>query len=102
MADLTEHMKVISNELTRTTEIDTLDRVQMRTRLIFDMFYDDEESVPDQAIRDALTDLMHVAAERDVDFDAAVIQAASAFVQEQEEWGERDGSVPADDAEKEQ
>lgn len=87
MADLTPHMNALTEELMRTTETDTIDRAQMRTRLIFDMFYDDEEGEPDQAIRDALTDLMHVAAERGVDFEEAVARAASMWTMEREDWG---------------
>jgi hypothetical protein len=87
MADLTAHMKAITDELMLTTETDTLDRTEMRTRLLFEMFYDDEEGEPDQAIRDVLTDLMHVAAERGVDFEDAVHRAAGMWTQEREEWG---------------
>ena len=87
MADLTAHMKAITDELERTTEIDTLDRSQMRTRLIFDMFYDDEPGEPDQAIRDCITDLMHLAAERGVDMENAVARAAWMFNTEREDWG---------------
>lgn len=86
MADLTSHMQAIMDELDRTTTIDTLDRAQMRIRLIFDMFYVDEESEPDQAIRDCLTDLMHTAAERGVDMEDAIRRAVEMFSQEREEW----------------
>lgn len=67
---------------------DTHDRVQMRTRLIFDAFYDDEldKGEPSQVISDVITDLMHVAAERGVDFEAAVQDAARLWVAEREEW----------------
>lgn len=78
--------KMITAELMRGTDTDTLDRSLVRTGLIFDMFYDDEESEPDQAIRDLLTDLMHVAAKRGVDMEEAVTRAASMFSQEREEW----------------
>lgn len=87
MADLTPHMTAITDELMRTTEADTIDRAQMRTRLILDTFYDDEPDEPDQAIRDCLTDLMHIAAERGVDFEAAVRRASTMWVAEREEWG---------------
>lgn len=89
MADLTEHIEAIRVEFERSTEVDTFDRVDTRVRLIFDMFYDDEEGEPDQAIRDALTDLMHIAAERGVDMEDAVKQAARMFSQEREEWEDR-------------
>lgn len=87
MADLTPQMKAVTEQLERTTLFDTHDRATTRVRLIFDMFYDDEADVPDQAIRDALTDLMHVAAEREVDFEFCVSQAAHMWKQEREEWG---------------
>jgi len=90
MADLTRHMTAITAEFERTTEIDTLDRAQMRTRLIFEMFYDDEPGEPDQVVRDALTDLMHAAAERGVDFEDAVKQASRMYNQEREDWGAND------------
>lgn len=90
MTDLTPHMDAITEEFMRTTEVDSLDRATTRVQLIFDMFYDDEEGEPDQAIRDALTDLMHVAAERGVDMEEAVARAASMFSQEREEWSDRE------------
>lgn len=90
MADLAMHMAAVTEEFARTTEVDTLDRAQTRVRMIFDMFYDDEEVEPDQAIRDALTDLMHVAADRDVDFDFAVERAAEMYEQEHQDWEARD------------
>lgn len=82
--------RMITAELMRGTDTDTLERSQTRIQLVFDMFYDDEEGEPDQAIRDLLTDLMHVAAERGVDMEDAVTRAASMFSQEREEWSERD------------
>lgn len=91
MADLTAHMQAITEEFERTTEVDTRDRAQMRVRLVFDMFYDDEQDEPDQAIRDCLTDLMHLAAEREVNFEAAVKRAAWMWSQEREDWGLDDG-----------
>lgn len=90
MADLSEHMKVITDELVRTTAVDTLDRAQMRTRLLFEMFYDDEWDEPGQVIQDVLTDLMHVAAERGVDMEDVIQRAAKMFTDEREEW-ELDG-----------
>lgn len=82
------HMRRVTEALHRTTETDTLDRATTRIGMVFDMFYDDEESEPDQAIRDCLTDLMHMAAERGVDMEVAVARAASMFTQEREEWGD--------------
>lgn len=87
MTDLTAHMRAITDELERTTEVDTFDRTQMRVRLAFDMFYDDEPGEPDQAIRDCLTDLMHLAAERGVDFEDAVRRATGMWSEEREDWG---------------
>lgn len=88
MADLTEHMRALSDEVGRTTKSDTIDRVQMRMRTIFDTFYDDELNMgePSQVISDVITDLMHVAAERGVDFEAAIQDAARLWVAEREEW----------------
>ena len=90
MAVLTEQMKAITDEWLRTTKVDSLDRTEMRTRLIFEMFYDDEEGEPAQAIQDVITDMMHVAAERGVDMEAVIQAAAHMFTQEREEW-ELDG-----------
>ncbi|AYB70193.1 hypothetical protein SEA_ONEIAGILLIAN_83 [Microbacterium phage OneinaGillian] len=86
MAEIEEHTKALTEHLMNTTEADTIARVQTRTTLIFEMFYDDEEGEPDQVIRDALTDLMHVAAERGVDFEAAVTEAARMWTMEREDW----------------
>ena len=36
MAVLTEQMKAITDEWLRTTKVDSLDRTEMRTRLIFE------------------------------------------------------------------
>lgn len=90
MADLTEHMRAITDEFLRTTEVDTLDRVQMRVRLIFEMFYDDEEGEPDQAIRDCITDLAHVADERGVDLVDCFWRALDMYDQERGDWAERE------------
>ncbi|QUE25373.1 MazG-like nucleotide pyrophosphohydrolase [Microbacterium phage Fizzles] len=79
--------RALLDELAAKTQSDTLARAEMRTQLIFDTFYDDEESEPDQAIRDALTDLMHMAAKRGVDFEAAVSEAARMWTMEREDWG---------------
>lgn len=86
MAEIEEHTKALTEHLLNTTEVDTIARVQTRTTLIFEMFYDDEEGEPDQVIRDALTDLMHVAAERGVNFEEAVTEAASMWTMEREDW----------------
>jgi hypothetical protein len=86
MPDLTLHMNALTEELLRTTQADTIDRVEMRTRMIFEMFYDDEEGEPGQVIQDVLTDLMHVAAERGVDMEEVVRRAVKMFADEREEW----------------
>lgn len=63
------------------------ERTLARTQLVFDLFYDDEPSEPQQAIGDALTDLMHLAAQREVDFELTLSQALRRWVDEREEWG---------------
>lgn len=90
MADLTTHIQAITAQLKRTTQPDSLDRELTRGRLIFDMLYDDEESEPDQAIRDCLTTLMHVAADRGVDIEEAIRKAAHMCRLETEDWGPQD------------
>lgn len=86
MADLTPHMQAITDEFETTTAVNSLDRCQMRIRLIFDMFYDDEQGEPDQAIRDVITDLVHLTVEREVDFDEAVRRGKNMAHMESEEW----------------
>lgn len=54
------------------------------TQMIFDLFYDDNDE-PDVAIRDALTDLMHINAERGIDFEAALGVDVHRWTQEREE-----------------
>ena len=90
MADLTPHMQAITEEFMRATEPDTLDRAQMRTRLIFEMFYDDEEGEPGQAISDCIADLAHLAEERGVDIDECYWVGIHSYNQEREEWEERE------------
>lgn len=84
-----DHTAALTRHLVNTTEGDTLERARRRIELTFQMFYDDEEGEPDQAIRDLLTDLMHEASARRVNMEAAIEQAASMFTQEVEEWGDR-------------
>lgn len=62
------------------------ERALARTQMVFDLFYDDEPGEPDQAIRDALTDLMHIAAQRSVDFQQALADASRMWAAEREEW----------------
>lgn len=89
MADLTPHMQAITDEFMRTTQPDTLDRTQMRTRLIFDMFYDDEEGEPHQAIEDCITDLAHIAEERHLDITQCFLAALKMYDRERAEWEQR-------------
>lgn len=79
-------IKTLRGQLLTTTVSDTLDRALTRAQTIFDLFYDDEDGVPDQAIRDALTDLMHMAEKRGVDFADAVDRAMQMWVAEQSDW----------------
>ncbi|AWN03591.1 hypothetical protein SEA_MASHLEY_78 [Microbacterium phage Mashley] len=85
-ANVSEHGKALLAELNEKTATDTLARAETRTQMIFDVFYDDEEGEPDQAIRDALTDLMHMAAKRGVDFEEALSGAARMWTMEREDW----------------
>lgn len=84
--NVSEHGKALLAELNEKTATDTLARAEARTQMIFDAFYDDEEGEPDQAIRDALTDLMHMAAKRGVDFEVAVAEASSMWTMERKDW----------------
>jgi len=61
------------------------DRTLARAQLVFDLFYDDDEE-PDTAVRDALTDLMHVAADRGINFEQALVDASRMWSSEREEW----------------
>jgi len=90
MADLTEHMQALSDELVRLTDTDTLDRAQMRTRLFFEMFYDDEPGEPHQVIQDVITDLAHIAEERSVDIIECFWKGVEMYNREREEWAERE------------
>ncbi|QKO02836.1 MazG-like nucleotide pyrophosphohydrolase [Microbacterium phage Kelcole] len=86
MANVSENGKALYAELEASTAFNTLARAHARTQLIFDVFYDDEVGEPDQAIEDALTDLMHMAAKRGVDFEEALSGAARMWTKEREEW----------------
>lgn len=55
--------------------------------MISDIFYDDEPDEPNQTVRDALTELMHIAADRGIDFDDALARAWRMRDLEREEWG---------------
>ena len=62
------------------------ERALTRQQMIFDLFYDDEAHESDVAIRDALTDLMHMAQHRGVDFDAALARASTMWHRERKAW----------------
>ena len=79
-------IKALRAQLLAGTVMDTLDRALTRAQTVFDLFYDDEDGEPDQAIRDALTDLMHMAEKRGVDFVDAVDQAMQMWIMEQNDW----------------
>lgn len=70
-------------------------RALARAELAFDLLYDDEPEEPDPPIRDALTDLMHSASARGVDFTQALADASRMHVRERRDWGLRDLSRPA-------
>jgi hypothetical protein len=65
----------MSRELDNRTEADTQRRAQFRMHTLIAAWYDDEPSEPDQAIRDVLTDLVHLADERGIDIHAALDRA---------------------------
>lgn len=87
MTDLTDHMQALRGELERNTAPDTLDRVLMRARLSLDALYDDDPDEPEVALGDALIDLIHLARDRGIDFDAAAMRAQRSADMEIEEWG---------------
>lgn len=62
------------------------DRSLARTSMVFELFYDDEATEPAQAITDALTDLMHAADARSLDFISALERASWRHQQERTEW----------------
>ena len=86
-AALKELRALLGNYLNAVSAYDTPGRVAARTELIFTTLYDDEPSEPDQAIRDVLTDLMHVSATRGIDFEEALRGASRMWLMEREEWG---------------
>ncbi|UDL15457.1 MazG-like nucleotide pyrophosphohydrolase [Microbacterium phage Pepe25] len=90
MANRNENGRALYAELEQKTAFNTLARAETRAQLIFDVFYDDESGEPSQAIEDALTDLMHIAAKRGVDFEAAVQDAAHMWSMERKEWNVND------------
>ena len=77
----------MSRELDNRTTTDTLARALFRTETLIAAWYDDEPSEPDQAIRDVLTDLVHLADERGIDIHAALDRSMWMADQERAEWG---------------
>lgn len=77
----------MSRELDNRTEPDTQRRAQFRMHTLIAAWYDDEPSEPDQAIRDVLTDLVHLADERGIDIHAALDRSMWMADQERAEWG---------------
>lgn len=65
---------------------DTPQRAGRRVEIITGL-YDDEPDEPQTLIQDVITDLMHTAAARGVDFEQVVANAAFMWAQEREEWG---------------
>lgn len=77
----------ILTDLEERVPDDTPEQVLERMKLVFALFYDVDDDEPDQAIRDALADLMHVAAAQGVDFEQTVGDAARTWSREREDWG---------------
>ena len=88
MANPTTQLELeMSRELDNRTETDTLRRAQFRMHTLIAAWYDDEPSEPDQAIRDVLTDLVHLADARGVDIHTALERAVWMADQERADWG---------------
>ena len=77
----------MSRELDNRTEADTQRRAQFRMHTLIAAWYDDEPSEPDQAIRDVLTDLVHLADARGVDLHHALDRAVWMADEERADWG---------------
>lgn len=86
----------LSDAMHRETETDTLNRARWRVNVTFSAFYDDEPTEPDQAIRDAFTDLFHEAEARGVDIWDALNRARDMYSQERAEWAARETEGEAD------
>lgn len=84
------HPALRADILASGPETDTLDRALWRLQSVFDLFYDDERFDSDQAIRDLLTDVIHMAKERDVDLEDALNEAQSLADSERRDWDSRD------------
>lgn len=87
MADIDALRRQLNDNLNDHTSDDSAERMQERMKLVFGIFYDDEPDEPAQAIGDALTDLIHVAADRGVDFEQTLSQALRRWTDEREDWG---------------
>ncbi|QUE25625.1 MazG-like nucleotide pyrophosphohydrolase [Microbacterium phage SadLad] len=90
MTDLKPQMREITDEVERTTEPDSADRATTRARIVLDMFYDGVTAAPETAIADCIADLMHLAAEHELDFETIIQAASRTWSDELEEWGDRD------------
>lgn len=77
----------MSRELDNRTTTDTLGRAQFRMNTLIAAWYDDEPSEPDQAIRDVLTDLVHLADARGIDIHHALDRAVWMADEERADWG---------------
>ena len=77
----------MSRELDNRTEADTQRRAQFRMHTLIAAWYDDEPSEPDQAIRDVLTDLVHLADARGIDIHHALDRAVWMADEERADWG---------------
>lgn len=88
MANPTTQLELtMSRELHANTETDTMQRSRFRTDTLIAAWYDDEPSEPDQAIRDVLTDLVHLADARGVDLHHALDRAVRMADEERADWG---------------
>lgn len=84
MPDTKELRRSFADHIRENGGEDGIEPTRLRIQLIFDLFYDDEE---DQAIRDNLSDLIHLCAERGINFEEALSGALRMWTTEREEWG---------------
>lgn len=87
MVDTITMRRQVFADLDATVPKDSLRRQLAMTKTMFAIFYDNEAEEPEVAIGDALTDLMHVAADRGVDFEQTLSRALRRWGTEREEWG---------------
>lgn len=69
-----------------TGEADAVDVVRIAMSRIFDLFYDDEPENPGLAVRDLLTDLLHLCEARNLNFDRMLESARKVHADESLEW----------------